>query len=87
MKHTPGPWDFYAEFGEGAFICMETGENIAELDCNKKETKEVIANGNLISAAPELLEALKYCVDLLEEGHCQETKRLAQAAIKKAEGV
>jgi hypothetical protein len=78
-KHTPGPWRVDSHFNifykdaMVAFPCISGG-----LDQK--------ANARLISAAPELLEALLLCVDALEDGHWQETKQAARAAIAKATG-
>jgi sugar phosphate isomerase/epimerase len=63
---------------QGLIIDDETGRNIA-VAYDPKHT-------NLIAAAPDLLEALLLCVDALEDGHWQETKQAARAAIAKAKG-
>lgn len=98
MAHTPGPW-------------MLDGWDIVQRDCNDscpalafvgnaKRTlamEEINANARLISAAPELLAALKQAVSLLsyaangggiygcnaDEWHAMEPA--ARAAIAKAE--
>ena len=63
MKHTPGPW-YESNTGnhQGLIIAEDTGENIA-VSYDK-------INARLISAAPEMLEALKkielIAIDLLK---------------------
>ena len=60
MKHTPGPWivgeenDVYLE-GQAACIAKVCGA--------PEGIEESIANAQLISAAPEMYEALKLCQD------------------------
>jgi hypothetical protein len=92
-KHTPGPWtadklqdrDTFNIFANGFVSAM------CQVSCMENSTRftsgnEVAANARLIAAAPELLEALLLCVDALEDGHWQETKQAARAAIAKATG-
>ena len=90
-KHTPGPWKLNGGIWAGAdHICgwplrSDVGHEAAE------------ANGRLIAAAPDLLEAAKAfdeAVDLASEaGHyindprLRAAVRLAREAIEKAEGV
>ena len=69
-KFTPGPWEINS-------LKPETNR---VLDANSSDTpafvtiwftrseQELDANGHLISAAPELLEALEYVMNTLEEG-------------------
>jgi hypothetical protein len=81
-KHTPGPWDI----AKGKTYCaIRTYERvIADMRFVNLHYNE--ANAHLIAAAPELLDALLLCVDALEDGHWQETKQAARAAIAKATG-
>src|SRR6185312_5889186 len=62
MSHTPGPWEAeeYAELSE---YSINTGERqIARTNgYGGLSNSEHTANAHLISAAPELLEALKKC--------------------------
>ena len=62
-KHTPGPWSFYTEpQPNGCPIVGAKGLMIAQLahSINYNDQAETaIANARLISAAPDLLEALK----------------------------
>lgn len=83
-KHTPGPWvlqphetDFRREItAEGRRVALAT----------KRDERD--ANARLIVAAPELLEALKACLDALEyvekhlpqqTGYGVRQERIAQA--------
>ena len=63
-KHTPGPWEFDGEYvwadAVRGYVAdpntddMTSGRGLAKLDAPKM----INANGYLIAAAPELLEAL-----------------------------
>lgn len=69
MKHTPGPWraNINKEGTSNHFIVNESGQSCiaaVHLDVPQIETE---ANAKLISAAPELLAALKYYFDVLNE--------------------
>lgn len=80
--HTPGPWRLhYTE--EGAFGIEN--DNRSAVLCQRAPWKhraaESIANGRLIAAAPDLLEALQA---LEQRGHTQATWDLAKRAIAKA---
>lgn len=60
-KHTPGPWCYTDNFGIVKFDSLgQLAVRIAEPAC--RTTHEGEANARLISAAPELLEALKAVV-------------------------
>ena len=50
---------------------------------NGRVSPEIEANARLIAAAPDLLEALKWCADTAAPGPCRDA---ADAAIAKAEG-
>lgn len=78
-KHTPGPWRIWSSgvLGRGKqFIHAGKGESpcldksfrcvaaIGELEMTPEESE---ANARLISAAPELLEALELCVKRMAE--------------------
>lgn len=64
-KHTPGPWRAVETIGGYALIATRDGVLIAKVDCSissnhwVKNIAESNANSRLISAAPELLEALE----------------------------
>lgn len=88
-KHTPGPWIFSPEVPtirsqkESEFVACILGSGTAEDD----------ANGRLIAAAPEMLEALKAIVksyEAHEDGYARSVLRAhfqaASTLIAKAEG-
>lgn len=96
-KHTPGPW----RIALGSHDLIYAGATlVAQADCglfsesNVPRVDEVSANARLISAAPELLEALKEArlqIDYLhgkfkETGSGNSVLSTIDAAIAKAEG-
>jgi hypothetical protein len=85
-SHTPGPW--YLDFDNPiddtyASISAPTHKSLAEVvwcfDDDDEQSPELEANGYLIAAAPELLEALK---DVL--AHLVAAHSLLQSGGKKA---
>jgi hypothetical protein len=91
--HTPGPWKTYKladdteTYGDHAGCFIVTTNNDETEICGVVSSED---NAHLLSAAPELLEALKGLVGLatLRPGHLQDYKaavNIAQTAIKKAE--
>lgn len=99
--HTPGPWKVYhpistaeslgidAASGESVVVWGERHEGIIG------ERRE--ANARLIAAAPELLEALRFCIPALEwsvanspsavrRSSARSDLEIARAAIAKATG-
>jgi hypothetical protein len=92
MKHTPGPWSLSEKY-HSVNVRAVDGPYVA--DCNASaaigwETKQ--ANAHLISAAPDMLAALK-TLDSIERGMQgwhedakAEAWAKARAAIAKAEG-
>ena len=100
-KHTPGPW--YAEkngliWRRPPSDLYENGGSVAGDQPVAKahagwygeglEPYPVQANARLIAAAPELLEALEGCIDLMDNGGTWslEDQAAARAAIAKAKG-
>ena len=91
-KHTKGPWNICKQFPHQSFIEIEHGDKhtpgaaslvIARVTCRPTWQEEQEANARLISAAPELLDALEEICDTL--GECGMTVK-ARAAISKATG-
>jgi hypothetical protein len=95
-KHTPGPW---VRDGYGT-IKTPSGKTLrvtgVAMPCGGRpgDFAEVDANSDLLTAAPELLEALKRAEEFLERsteyrvGHpgFEQANAQARAAIAKAEG-
>ena len=99
-KHTPGPWYCLPEYSNGGevhsaagIICdASIGRNERE-EYQKAHRAESEANARLIAAAPELLEALVACNELLagflsesQNGLHRAAIEMARAAIAKAQG-
>ena len=88
-KHTPGPWKF--AHGTDEQLVHEWSD-VAYIDTRIPErTKaEQIANARLISAAPELLDALRDIIGQCDDGKAaldnNGTYKKARAAIAKATG-
>jgi hypothetical protein len=94
-KHTPGPWHIHDT--EPFTVCGPDGDSVAGADAFKRSMEENGANARLIAAAPELLMALIWLVDLKakkdaagKNSEYEEEKILAwagaRAAILKAVG-
>jgi hypothetical protein len=87
-EHTPGPWT--AE-NSGLVDTIFATDRLGEVRCIAELIgPHIEANGRLIAAAPELLEACRYVVTNMEEAYGPEVDYpLVQAcrdAIRKAEG-
>ena len=89
-KHTPGPWVVYDDSNDGKTNRIEIaarGKTVARI--YHSVPAEDLPNARLIAAAPDLLEALKDTLQLLEV-YCEDfeeaTRKQARAAIAKAEG-
>ncbi len=104
-KHTPGPWVVRVGRYEGARIerdrepvalvpADETVEDPRSGQIHETVSDRGLANARLIAAAPDLLEALKTAMKVLnglaEDGIWSytlgEVEKVAQRAIDKAEG-
>lgn len=60
FKGTPGPWEFHGDDGEDNQIVVgDNGDVICVIGSYMTSIEEDFANGPLMAAAPELLEALK----------------------------
>jgi hypothetical protein len=99
VQHTPGPWiceiGVQCYFHDGNRVSInrrnpeeDTGEPVAEVWPTSDESD--IADGYLIAAAPELLEALQAAYVALTDGMRRDERdammRQVRAAIAKAEG-
>ncbi len=98
MSYTPGPWHPTLAFGLPR-ICADSrviadlniqegigalmGKDKNGVYKNPSLRDEIIANANLLAAAPELLEACKHMLDFCPSGLMRDLR----AAIAKAEGV
>lgn len=92
MKHTPGPWNLHAGYVYGenmqkyliadTFDFMHTNKAAARHSCISPEESE--ANANLITAAPDLLEAAKALTSGMYAGHVPERKYKQVVALRKA---
>lgn len=95
-KHTPGPWEIAKQSG-----CLDDEEMVGVVGPSYQtasgyELRRYVAqyvetkNARLISAAPDLLEALQMCLRYMEYGEvvgcAVPTVAKARAAIKKATG-
>jgi hypothetical protein len=78
-KHTEGPWEVAGGTNKNGDLFVwpvlkpgEMGGHGVAKVCGEYDD-QVQANARLIAAAPELLEALRATVDLLEEAHQYES--------------
>jgi hypothetical protein len=101
MKHTPGPWktESFSQAESGESVTLELHANSGyigtfalELDGNHtpEDVAEFLANGRLIAAAPELLEALEAVNEAFHRQslveHRGDVMPKVWAAIRKAKG-
>lgn len=84
MKHTQGPW------AKSDHIYGADGKRVASYQMVSRDDEINEANGDLIAAAPELLDALRPFANFAcEKPHVSEPlcyNCIARAAISKAEG-
>ena len=101
VKHTPGPWTSYpcalerysqVITANGAMVQIAMTKEVYGDRRTYEPGEETTANARLIAAAPDLLEALQWLVDILpdpdlDNDELQRTwTRRARAAIAKATG-
>jgi hypothetical protein len=90
-KHTPGPREFDDKHSSGfPLLCLYAADNRNPFHGSRSDDEQN-ANARLIAAAPELLDALKDCIQLMKldlEGlaFVQPELKKAMAAIEKATG-
>jgi hypothetical protein len=95
MTHTNGPWGIDPS---GYIVAFDDATVAKTIHNDVVNGEELIANGNLIASAPDLLEALRECITN-EGANCfatdtkhslkkriREITEIANAAIAKAEG-
>jgi len=95
-KHTPGPWHYFeTEDGRCRVKPLNGKYIVAECSAMEPQCEEQRSNARLMTAAPELLEALKMgyadTMDYIQRNHLSGGENnlwlvLARAAIAKAEG-
>lgn len=80
-KYTAGPWKWHT-FPSGHILCGRDGQHIAQ-ECSLFPAQ---ADGPLIAAAPELLEACKAAAEACWQSDDPiATARMCEAAIARAE--
>ena len=89
MSHTPGPWEIRGRSARSAYIATDEA-SICQMAhwSDSDPIDELEANARLIASAPELLDALKACMELarLREYPAQVTCNRYNALIEKVEG-
>jgi hypothetical protein len=88
-KHTPGPW--YSDQRELDFVRDADGELVAvalhkRVHKPERSVEECAANTCLITAAPEMLEALKQAHSMIQDHDFGGAIITIEDAIAKAEG-
>ena len=85
-KHTPGPWRVVEDRVPSSLEVYAGKTAIAEC-WRRADVETEIANARLIAAAPELLAALKACLEKGSRWHpCDPIVQAARAAIANATG-
>lgn len=87
--HTPGPWQVH--HSHGYLVVESDDEELFVKVCKGIGKGKDLANASLIATAPELLEALRVCVDALDRirirgGFDTAAEVLARRVIAKVEG-
>ena len=69
MNHTPGPWHYHTEGKLRAFILDSEGFTEIGLKAsqNTDQQSRLIPNARLISAAPDLADALQWALEQLDD--------------------
>lgn len=98
VSNTPGPWSVtpICPFGveiraDGLWVATAVGHNEGFPQAFVKSDDECIANADLISAAPDLLDACKLMLEVTGgspfwQGHTHVALKALEAAVKKATG-
>ena len=92
MKHTKGPWIVGHHSQNGQYILDKDGEEIVA-ETYPDDHQDFEANATLISACPEMLEALEKFQNCFPNGtgaysqtEMQDALKFAHSVIKKARG-
>ena len=90
-KHTPGPWMVVDDHPDKACYYIQEKNHLDEIAAiyrYERNPCDTLADARLIAAAPELLEAVQYALDVSAEGLRlgEEWQFRARAAIAKAKG-
>ena len=89
-KHTPGEWKYRKDVSGNGFYIETVDQShektfIGEIGGGLQSTNEIEANAKLISVSPELLEACKRALEVLEsENIFGQARLLLTVAIEKA---
>ena len=87
-NHTPGPWTIDGEFIYGGNIRIA---DTSLCDGDEAPDYQLDANNRLIAAAPDLLEALRFALTILDavaDGRAEDIEHcVADAAVKAAEAL
>ena len=90
MMHTLGPWEVQPKWDDrtnGALVYAQNAGNYVASALYLGGTEQARANARLISAAPQLLEALQFLMgDRSTRLAPSEREKLARDAIAKATG-
>jgi hypothetical protein len=87
IKHTPGPWVIDGSVNAENLDVINSEGRIAMIDDSRStgwNVPTINANARLIAAAPELLEALKDAIEIIEGTGLDAS--IQRAAIAKALG-
>ena len=90
MTYTPGPWHDFEDIDSHDIMTVD-GQHIARVEPVHAvhPLEEQRDNGSLLAAAPELIEALKSCLDAIGNWEGDDDPyyvKQGYAAIAKAEG-
>jgi antitoxin component HigA of HigAB toxin-antitoxin module len=85
MKYTPAPWDCSTQRGTiGHCFCAQVwrpdGLELAHITPTEDE-EEASANAKLISAAPDMFEALKVLLEYVEQNDIDLLERIGEAGM------
>ena len=95
-NHTPGLWkvrkrmvsviDSEAFVWDGNYIIFDGDVVIAEVSCDDVGTEQAEVNAKLIAAAPKMLEAIDFSIDLIAKGSPKTAMIILKEIAAKAKG-